>query len=97
MGVKSVGFYQATSIDTAKTLASAIGTTVPTTADYCTVQADTQAVRYRDDGTDPTASVGTLLASGGTPTVIRRGQFANAKFISATAGAKLNVEFFKTG
>lgn len=96
MGKKSVGFYQATSIDTAKSLALAIGTTVPATADHCTVQVDAQAVRYRTDGTDPTDAVGTLVAVGASVTLVRA-QFANAKFISAAAGAKLNVEFFKTG
>lgn len=55
-------------------------------------------MRIRHDGTDPTTAVGTLLKVGATILyVVRRAQFANTKLISAVAGAKANIEFFKTG
>ena len=96
MGLKSVGYYQATSLATAKDLATATGAAVPDSADHVTVQAEVQPIRWRDDGTAPTASVGNLIAVGTTVT-FRRGQFANLKLIETTTSAKANIDYFKTG
>lgn len=84
------GYQQLTSIDTVASL------TVPTacgTVTFARIIAETQAVRYRDDGVAPTATVGMPLAVSvqfdyeGTPTKIQ--------FISQVAGAKLNVSYYR--
>lgn len=96
MGAKSRGYYQGSSVAAAKTLAEIAATTVPTDSDYCIVQAQDQNCRWRSDGTAPTASVGSLLASGDS-IIVRRAQYTNFKIIETAASAKVNVEFFKTG
>jgi hypothetical protein len=49
-------------------------------------------IRWRDDGTAPTASVGMLLAAG-VP-LQYDGDLTNIKFIEQTASAKLNVSYY---
>jgi len=56
------------------------------------IQAETQNVRWRDDGTAPTASVGHILAAG--ETMFYEGDMNNLKFIEVTTSAKLNVTFY---
>jgi hypothetical protein len=53
-----LGYQQITS------LSSATALTVPTGATVAVIIPETQAIRWRDDGTNPTASVGMPLASG---------------------------------
>lgn len=71
------------------------GLTVPATTRYAIVQARAQAVKYRYDGntTAPTSTVGMSLAAGGELAVDVVG-IANMRFISATAGALLDVAYF---
>lgn len=70
--------------------------TVPTTAQqqptYAIIVAVTQAVRWRDDGTAPTASVGMYLPVN-MPWVYD-GPLKNIQFIAATAGAELNISYY---
>jgi hypothetical protein len=84
-----LGYVQLTS-----TIASsAASLTVPTGTTHLLMQAETQAVRWRDDGVSPTASVGMLLPVGvpapysGTPSIIQ--------FIAAASGAVLDISFYK--
>ena len=56
------------------------------------IQAETQSVRWRDDGTAPTSSVGTLLAAG--ESMFYEGDLNQLRFIVVTASAKLNVTFY---
>ena len=49
-------------------------------------------MRWRDDGVDPTASVGMLLVAG-TP-LQYDGDLSRIKFIETTASAKLNVSYY---
>lgn len=93
---KNVGTAQATSLSTAVSLATAYGATIPASADYCILQADTQSIRWRDDNTNPTASVGHLLAAGAT-LVINKANFSKFKLIETTASAKAMITFYKTG
>lgn len=83
------------------TLTSAVGLTVPARdpltgmdmkANFALIVAETQDVRWRDDGTDPTASVGMLLKAG----VIFQydGDLKKIKFIETTASAKINVSYY---
>lgn len=81
-------------------LSSAVGLTVPTrTPDgskqqptFALIVAETQGVRWRDDGTAPTASVGMPLAAG-VP-LQYDGDLAKIKFIQQTASAKLNISYY---
>lgn len=81
------GYQQVTS------LSSATALTVPNGTILAVIQAESQNVRYRDDGTNPTASVGFILAAGDN--VVYNGNIAALKFIEVTASAKLNVLYYK--
>ena len=53
---------------------------------------ETQGVRWRDDGTAPTASVGMPLAAG--VTLQYDGDLTQIQFIEQAASAKLNVTYY---
>jgi len=90
MGLKSttncLGYQQITDVSSSTAL------TVPTGATMALIVADTQAVRWRDDGTAPSASVGMPLAIG----VIMSydGDLKAIRFIQQTASAVLNVAYY---
>lgn len=90
MGLKSttvcLGYQQITS------LSSAAGLTPPQGATMALVVAETQGVRWRDDGTNPTASVGMPIAAGAY--LNYDGDLNRVKFIEQTASAKLNVSYY---
>ncbi|QIP09038.1 hypothetical protein [Bradyrhizobium symbiodeficiens] len=58
------------------------------------IKAEAQAVRYRDDGTAPTATVGFPMATADEPFVYQ-GTISKLQFIEQTASAKLNVLFYR--
>lgn len=76
-------------------LSAATALTVPAGADMAVIIAETQAVRWRDDGTSPTASVGIPLATG--TYMVYDGDLSAIKFIEQTSAAKLNVSYYKSG
>lgn len=80
------GYQQITSLSAAAAL------TVPSGARVALITCETQNVRWRDDGTDPTASVGQLLTTG--VGLFYDGNLAAIKFIEVTASAKLNVCYY---
>jgi hypothetical protein len=82
-----LGYQQITS------LSSSAGLTVPDGATYAIIQAETQSVRWRDDGTAPTSSVGMVLTAS-PDLLIYDGNLKGIKFIEATASAKLNVSYY---
>jgi hypothetical protein len=82
-----VGFQQITN------LTAAVGLTVPEGALIALIQAETQSVRWRDDGTDPTAGVGNVITADSI--LLYTGKLSAIKFIQATATAKLNVSFYR--
>ena len=99
MGLKDtsscLGYQQITS------LSSATGLTVPskdpTTGEKLTpgkavIICETQAVRWRDDGTAPTSSVGMPLATG--QPLEYDGDLSRIQFIEQTASAKINVSYY---
>lgn len=53
---------------------------------------ETQAVRWRDDGTAPTSSVGMPLAAG--TTLQYDGDLTKIQFIQQTASAALNITYY---
>lgn len=88
MSVNCLGYQQITSLSAAQTL------TVPAGSEYALVQCETQAVRWRHDGTSPTASVGMRLTTSGELRVEE--QLSLIKFIEETASAKINISYYGT-
>jgi len=90
MGLKSttvcLGYQQITSLSASTAL------TVPSGATLALIVPETQAVRWRDDGTAPSATVGMPLAVG-VP-LMYDGNLQNIKFFEQTASAKLNVSYY---
>lgn len=82
-----LGYQQLTAITAATAL------TVPTGARYAVLVAEAQNVRWRDDGTAPTATVGMLLTTS-APAFIYCGKLSAVNVIAATAGAILNVAYY---
>lgn len=80
------GYEQVTGLSSAK------GLTPPAGATKATIQAETNGVRWRDDGTSPTTSVGMSLAAGAT--MDYSGDLGAIRFIETTASAKLNVSYY---
>lgn len=90
-----LGFEQVSSISSAKGL-SGVGSptpAIPAGAHGVELIASGQNVRWRDDGTDPTASVGMLLVVG-VP-YFYMGNLSAIKFIETTATATVGVRYFK--
>lgn len=81
------GHSQVTSLSSAATVG-----TVPAATDYAVIQVQDQQVRWRDDGTAPTATVGMLMSPGDV--LKYDGNLASLKFIEVAASAKLNVSFY---
>jgi len=90
MGLKSttqcLGYQQITS------LSSAAGLTIPQGATLALIVPETQNVRWRDDGTDPTASVGMPIFVGAS--LSYDGDLNRIKFIETTASSKLNISYY---
>ena len=89
--------YQATPLgyEQITNLSAAVGfASVPTGATFAYVEVEGANVRWRDDGTNPTASVGMPVYAGSAPTLFS-GDLAALKFIQVVATATLNVSFYK--
>lgn len=80
------GYQQITS------LSSATALTVPDGTGMVMIQAETQSIRWRDDGSDPTATVGMVLAAGDI--LFYTGKSKTIKLIETTASAKANVSYY---
>ena len=92
--VQTLGlFQQISSLSTVRALDVPVFGATSKAPNYAIVQAETQNVRYRDDGLPPTAAVGLLLIAGDPPTKFT-GNLGLLKFIEATASAKLNVRYY---
>ena len=83
---KPLGHEQITSLSAAAAL------TVPAGAQVALITAQTQAVRFRDDGIAPTAAIGLPLAAGDTLTY--EGDLSAIQFIEQTASAALNIAYY---
>lgn len=82
------GYVQETSLATATGLSN-----IPNKSQFVVIQCEGQDVRWRDDGVDPTASVGMVLSAG--QELIYTATIANLKFIEVAAGAILNVSYYR--
>jgi len=90
MGLKSttvcLGYQQITS------LSAATGLTPPKGATMALIVPLTQGIRWRDDGTNPTASVGMPVAANAYFNY--DGDLNRIKFIEQTASAELNISYY---
>jgi hypothetical protein len=85
-GLTALGYQQLTD------LSSAAALTVPTGATVALIQAESQSIRWRDDGTSPTTGVGMVLAAG--ESVFFTGVLAAFEAIEIAASAKLNISYY---
>jgi len=68
--------------------------TVPAGAKFVYITVESDNVRYRDDGTAPTATVGMSLQTG-TQNFLYAGNISALQFISTTGTATLDVSYYK--
>jgi len=80
-------YVQLTSLASATALSG-----VPSGVIFAWIQAETQAVRWRADGVNPTASVGSVIAAGAT--LEFSGDMTAIRLIEVTASAKVNIVYF---
>jgi len=73
---------------------TATGLTVPAGASMALIQSVTQNVRWRDDGTSPTSSVGMRISAG--EEFWYTGDLDAIEFIEEVASAELNVSYYST-
>lgn len=73
-------------------LTSAVGLSAPAGAVIAEIVVEAQGIRYRDDGTAPTASIGMPVAAGNS--FQYAGDFTAIQFIQQTSGAILNVSYY---
>jgi hypothetical protein len=89
-----IGYQQITSLSGAASLTvparDANGLSIKPTLALITPEG--AAVRWRDDGTDPTTAVGMPLASG--VTLQYDGDLSRIRFIQQTASAILNISYY---
>ena len=83
----SAGAYQQMSVTTVVGL-----TSPPAQATYAIIIPETNGIRWRDDGTDPTATVGMPVAAGST--LVYDGDLSKIKIVSQTGTATVNVSYF---
>ena len=86
--LKANGYSQLTGISVST------GFTVVEGTKLALCQAEAQQVRWRDDGTAPTATVGMILQPGDT-LIYDAADMVNLKFIQVVAGAIVNVSQYK--
>lgn len=91
-----LGYRQITDLSSAVGLTLTLPVTTPDgltcRPSFALITPETQNVRWRDDGVDPTASVGMPLAAG--VTLQYDGDLSKIKFIEQTASAKLNISYY---
>lgn len=75
------------------TLAAATQLNKPAYTKVAYVQVEGGQVRYRDDGTDPSAAVGMLLVDGAV--LEYAGNLSTLKFITESGTPKLNVSYYE--
>lgn len=88
------GYNQLSGLSGAKQIAQGLTDNVPPAgALFALVQAEAKSVRWRDDNTVPTASIGMLLADGDSAW-FSVDDLTHVKVIEIEASAKVNVSFY---
>lgn len=89
-----IGYQQITSLSSAQSLTVPLldKTGLNQRPTFALITPETQGVRWRDDGTDPTGSVGMPLAAG--VTLQYDGDLNKIKFIEQAGSAKLNISYY---
>lgn len=91
-----LGYLQLTSLGNSTALVNTGNTTtdgILNSASLVRLTPEAQAIRFRDDGVAPTATVGQPLAVG--TTLEYMGTMSAVKIIEQTGGAKVNASFYK--
>jgi hypothetical protein len=90
-GMQALGYQQfaAGTIDTAQSL------TIPAGTQVIILEAEAQVIRFRDDGTAPTAAVGMPLQVAESYQYVSP-SMSRLQLISAVAGGILNVLYYGT-
>src|SRR6267142_329501 len=86
-----LGYCQLTSI-AASTLVSTCAGGIPARTGWAIICVETAAIRWRDDGTAPTTSVGMPIAVGGCFNY--SGTFATLRVIAQTGSPVVNISFY---
>lgn len=81
-----LGYEQLTGLTSAKALTGQSG------ARFCLIEVEGADVRWRDDGTSPTASVGMVIKADGG--IVYSADPSKLKFIEVSATAKVNVSYY---
>lgn len=82
-----LGYVQLTSLSSATALSPPLDATI------VEVVVETANIRYRDDGTAPTASVGMLVTAGSS--FQYAGDLTAIQFIQVSSGAVLDISYYK--
>lgn len=83
-----LGYQQYTSLSSATNLSG-----YPPEATIAEIIVEAQGIRYRDDGTAPTSSIGMPVAAGNA--FQYSGDLSAIQFIQQTSGAIINVSYYK--
>lgn len=75
--------------------AGATALTVPPGSQFCIITPEAQAIRWRDDGTNPTAAIGYPLAVGNE--LVYTGNLATFRMIEQVAGTTVNICYYGAG
>lgn len=87
---KPVGYQQISGA------AAATALTVPEGATRALIDVEDNSVRWRDDGTNPTTTVGMLIAAA-DPLLDYRGDLSAFKVIELAVAAEINIAYFAQG
>lgn len=85
---QTLGYVQQ-SVTTAANLS-----TVASGATGALISVETQAVRWRADGTDPTSTVGMPIAVGAT--LDYKGDLSKLRIVSQSTAASVNINYYST-
>jgi hypothetical protein len=91
--LQPLGYCQLTSLNAATNFSACSGG-IPAGANVAWISVGSEAIRYRDDGTPPTASVGFPIAAGGTLFYV--GTPRLIQLIEQKASATVDVLFYRS-
>ena len=87
--IHPVGYVQSSSFSSAAALP-----TIPASANIALIVVEDQTVRWRDDGSDPTSSVGMVWNL--NTEYMYTGDLSTIKIIQTAATAKLNISYYSS-